>query len=85
MVHREILEEVVRLLDFFKVFVFDFSGVTLQFNSIIAGFVLAMTRRLLDEGVDLTFKNLARSDFDVLRTIGLLDLAAGRVKFEFKD
>lgn len=83
MEHMRIIKEMVKLIDDgFKKFIFDFSAVDISFNSTISGFLLAVVRKLRDDGAIVEIDGITGDDLAMLKLIGLNE---GEIKYIIKE
>ena len=84
MVHSQVIEEIVHLVSHqFNKFVFDFSNVKLSFNSTISGFLLAISKKLIESKVEVCIQNIAKEDLEMLGIIGMNDLK--EIKYTIRE
>lgn len=79
--HADVMREIIKLIDYgFKKFIFDFKWVGVSFNSGISGFLITVTKKMIDVGAEVAFDNISEQDMELLRVVGLDDLKIKRVE-----
>ena len=72
--HNNMIEKIMRQVDDYDIFVFDFSCVEIKFNSIISGFILTVMKSLMQKDKKIEIKNMSWEDWELLDMVGLKDL-----------
>ena len=76
--HSDVMAEIIRLLDEgIKKFVFDFQSVKISFNSSISGFIIAVSKKLVESGATIIIRDVSERDKDLLSLVGLANLGSG--------
>ncbi len=70
--HDEVMKEMIELIgNGFKKFVFDFKWVDISFNSAVSGFLVVVTKKIVESGAVVIMSNIRDIDKDLLKVVGI--------------